>query len=205
MSNNARNSSPWGEPASPSPLISVGPLGPDTRPGNGNGMGSGNGAGSRGGSGWGRSARRAPVETMGEAGPGREAGQAGEPGKAAEPAEPGDPLVGGDGHQNGELDRFGAGLVGPIESDEGFEDFTVDDLDTTDDLDGFEAANPAERPYRIAAFVYTRPTRVRRALTVTRSFFALAVIAAFLGVAMAASLGYLIWLVATAIHHAASS
>ncbi len=50
-----------------------------------------------------------------------------------------------------------------------------------------------------------RPSRRSRVLRGTRSLIALIVIAIVLGIGMAVSLGYLIWLLAEAIHHAASS
>lgn len=51
----------------------------------------------------------------------------------------------------------------------------------------------------------TRPSGGRRLLRVIRSSTALVVIALSLGVAVAAGLGGLVWLIAAAIHHAAGN
>jgi hypothetical protein len=59
----------------------------------------------------------------------------------------------------------------------------------------------AARPVRY----YTPPGRVRSVLRKVRATAGLAVIAVGLGFAVACSLGAIVWLVATAIHHAASS
>jgi hypothetical protein len=68
-------------------------------------------------------------------------------------------------------------------------------------------ADPGKRvwPYVGGPVDFPRPSPLRRLLISTRSVVALAVIAIVLGIAMAASLGYLIFLLAQAIHHAASS
>ncbi len=72
----------------------------------------------------------------------------------------------------------------------------------------YDQADVSRRPWpdrRDQVVDLPRPSRRSRIFRGTRSLIALMVIAIVLGIGMAVSLGYLIWLLAEAIHHAASS
>ena len=67
------------------------------------------------------------------------------------------------------------------------------------------STSSATRAIHIQPHFVQRPSRVRRAFRMTSSSVGLLIIAAGLGLALAAALGALVWLIATAIHQAAVS